>query len=83
MALLGENWLNNKAKGDYVLGDISGSEGKPDGVVNLHDFAFMSENWLMDDSAPASASESTMDALTGSYNEALVNEHDKKPKKSK
>ena len=46
LALLGENWLNNKAKGDYVLGDISGSEGKPDGVVNLHDFAELSRQYL-------------------------------------
>ena len=36
LALLGDNWLNNKAKGDYVLGDTD----------NFHTFVIGSENSL-------------------------------------
>ena len=36
LALLGDNWLNNKANGDYVLGDTD----------NFHTFIIGSENSL-------------------------------------
>ena len=39
LTIMAENWLNNKENGDYVLGDITGSEGMPDGRVDLNDFA--------------------------------------------
>ncbi len=79
LATLTEEWLCRSNPGEnYFVSDTN-----LDRVTNLKDFVSIADTWLMDDSAPASASESTMDALTGSYKEALVNEHDKKPKKSK
>ena len=49
-ALLGQNWLNYEgmpgATGDYLLGDITGAEGKPDGSVNLADLTEFSKQWM-------------------------------------
>ena len=44
-AILAQDW--NKSQGQYV-GDISGSNGIPDGYVNGYDLQRFSEGWLRD-----------------------------------
>ena len=49
LVLLGENWLNYEgmpgASGKYLLGDITGDNGLPDGRVDMYDFVEMSKQW--------------------------------------
>lgn len=49
LALMAGNWLNtdsNPQSGPYLLGDIAGNNGLPDGQVDLLDFAEFSNQWL-------------------------------------
>ena len=46
---MSRNWLNSEAEGGegkYLLGDITGADGLPDGLVNLVDLISMSSQWL-------------------------------------
>ncbi len=48
LAFMSDNWLNNQTNEDSVL-DISGSEGKPNESVDLHDFAKFSRQYKSGD----------------------------------
>ena len=43
--LQSQNWLNNKDNGEYLLGDITGDNGMPDGKVDMNDFAEMASQF--------------------------------------